>query len=133
MGGVIQPDWLCDVLRDHRRIAIFGAPKTGKTTLSSTVTDRSVIHSDDWMHLSWSDASTALVQHCNAVETPYVVEGVAIPRALRKGLLVDAVIQLTKRYEALTPAQNAMSKGLQTVFREWLDRPEASKIPIYVW
>src|SRR5262245_4436614 len=48
-GDVELPrSWFDDVLGKYSRVAIVGGPRTGKTTLSATVSDRPVIHTDDF-------------------------------------------------------------------------------------
>lgn len=116
-----EPAWFDDLLRIYARIAIAGGPKSGKTALSGFVRDRPVIHTDDFIPLGWSEASEATVQRCNAMPSCYVVEGVAVPRALRKGLLVDCVVYLTFAHDRLTSKQTDMAKGCETVFQQWRD------------
>lgn len=112
-------DWVASVLTSHARIAIAGGPRTGKTTLSQRVTDRPVFHGDDHIALGWSQASEHLAAQVNAAAGPLVVEGVQVPRALRKGMRVDVVIWLERPYVAQTPEQAIMAKGCRTVFDEW--------------
>lgn len=114
-------DWFEAVLAAHRgkRIAIAGGPRTGKTTLSQRVTDRPVYHGDDHIALGWSQASDELARQVNASVGPLLVEGVQVPRALRKGMAVDVVIWLERPYTPQTPDQAIMAKGCRTVFDEW--------------
>ncbi len=124
------------VFKLYDRIAITGAPQCGKTTLAKTITDRPVLHSDDFKHLAWSDASQVMADKANAIEGPLIVEGVAVPRALRKGMKIDAVILLTqpklapeKRDPVRWKHQVAMGKGVMKVLREW--RANNPRIPVY--
>lgn len=132
------------------RIAITGGPRTGKTTLASRLCidvaveagianpkhrglgEREIVHhTDDLIDLGWSEASQAAAALLDA-PGPWIVEGVAVSRALRKWREqhpgqpppVDRVIYLTEPHEPLTPGQRSMSKGVETVHREiepWLD------------
>jgi hypothetical protein len=63
---------------------------------------------------------------------PWVIEGVAIPRALRKWMNnnpglpppVDKIIVLYTPFEVLTKGQESMGKGIDTVLNEiqpWLE------------
>ena len=65
------------------KVAITGGPKTGKTTLSAEY--EHVRHTDDLIHLGWSEASTAISLWFDDHEVQ-TIEGVAVPRALRKWL-----------------------------------------------
>lgn len=127
------------------RICITGGPRTGKTTLakqlamkvlraaaeSGTVLGTSYLrHTDNLIHLGWSEASAAAAEWLDA-PGPWIIEGVAVSRALRKWRdqhpdeppPVDRVIFLSEPYERLTPGQLAMAKGVRTVHDEiegWL-------------
>jgi hypothetical protein len=110
---------LRNVLAAYKRIAITGAPGTGKTSYSNQVTDRPVIHTDDWMNEPWSEVPVLVKAKCEETPDSFVVEGVNVPRTLRKGLEVDAVVYLTKPLEYQSPAQVAMGKAVGTVLTEW--------------
>lgn len=109
------------------RILITGGPKTGKTTLAKQLAVENagiLLHTDDFIPLGWSTASeeTALWM---GKYGPFIIEGVAVPRALRKwlasnptGTPADKVIFLGKPWVALSPGQLAMTKGLVTVWKE---------------
>ncbi len=117
------------VFKLYNRIALTGAPSCGKTTLAKTIKDRPVFYSDDFKHLDWSDASAEIARVVNAHEGPCLVEGVAVARALRKGMKVDAVIYLTQPKIEQKPGQVVMGRGIRTVLDEW--RAKNPKIPVY--
>ena len=119
------------------RICITGGPKTGKTSLARDLMERERIaigcsfHTDDLMELGWSEASQAA---CAWLDTPgpWIVEGVAVSRALRKWRdqhpdappPVDRVIFLTTPHVERLAGQVAMARGVQTVHDEiepWLN------------
>ena len=106
------------------RILIAGIPRTGKTTLSTSLGIARVRHTDDLIALGWSEASAAAADWMGDVG-PWVIEGVAVGRALRKWLAAhsigkpcDVVYWLDSPLEALTPGQGAMAKGCTTVWDE---------------
>lgn len=111
-------DWLAEALAKYPRIAIAGGPKVGKTTLSQQVADRPVIHTDDWIEAPWEDVPHIVIAACKD-KPRYVVEGVQVPRALRKGLEVDAVVWLDQPFAHLNPRQVGMAKAVQTVLDGW--------------
>lgn len=110
------------------RVVIIGWPKTGKTTLAAALGGgRST---DEVAHLDWSEASEA-VSHWFDEPGPWIIEGVAVPRALRKwrdshpdaAPPVDHVVYLRGPRENISDEQAAMGKGLDTVMEEigdWL-------------
>lgn len=120
------------------RIAITGGPRTGKTTLGDRLNDelhpmgRITRHTDDLIgKLEWSDASAEVANWMDE-PGPWIIEGVAVSRALRKWRdnhpdqqpPVDRVIYLVEPHEALSKGQATMTKGVRKVHDEiepWLN------------
>ena len=111
-------DWFEETLLNYPRIAIAGGPRCGKTTLSNRVLDRKVYHTDDYKEIGWSEASRYVCALINEHQGPMVVEGVAVPCALRKGMLVDAVIWLDTPLTSINRHHRAMRDGCETVMTE---------------
>lgn len=129
--------WFKSLLKKYPRIAMTGGPKSGKTTLSRLANgSRTVIHTDDFRESdrepdAWSKASQMVTDTVNEEKGKLLVEGVAVPRALRKGMKVDAVLWLgchcysdncacgDKAIEPLKTGQRSMKKGQIKVFSEW--------------
>lgn len=118
------------------RIVIAGGPRTGKTTFAHDMVggddprdrrehaDVLVLHTDNLAHLGWSEASAAAALWLDA-PGPWIVEGVAAVRALRKwiaahpdGKPCDVVYWLTDPVVERTPGQVTMAKGCATVWAE---------------
>lgn len=124
------------------RIVICGGPRTGKTTLArelEVITARDPRHTDDLVHLGWSEASQAAALWLDE-PGPWIIEGVAMSRALRKWRdahpgeppPVDKVIRLTTPHVELTKGQAAMAKGEETVWQEiaeWLGWKQEHRFP----
>jgi hypothetical protein len=111
------------------RVAIAGGPRSGKTTLTDEIARERpgdpVIHTDDYMHLDWSEVSAAIVEDCSRLDR-FILEGVRVPHALRKGLEADVVIWLGEARAERTPEQESMALACATVFDEWReDHPDA--------
>ena len=112
---------------DIRRVAIAGYPRAGKTTLARSCEPLGVWirHTDDLVgRMAWSDASEE-ASHWFEADGPFVIEGVATPRALRKflrrhpeGRPCDLVLWMGTPRVELTAGQRAMGKGALTVLRE---------------
>ena len=126
----------------NTRIVVIGGPRTGKTTYAkdfpwpTRCSDPKSLggDADDRLDLPskerWSAISAEVASWLDAVG-PWVIEGVAVPRALRKWreahplmpCPVDEIHLLMTPRVALTPGQAAMGKGVQTVLNEimpWL-------------
>jgi hypothetical protein len=119
-------DFFAEALANFGRIAITGGPRTGKSTLVQRVdpTTRPVLHGDDYIHLGWSESSQALCDAANAIYGPVVIEGVQVPRALRKGMRVDVVIWLdeplmTPNERHIARRHNTMKEGCWNVMQAW--------------
>lgn len=107
-----------------KRVAICGVPRAGKSTLSREMGDER--STDDIIGLGWSEASAEAARWFDD-EGPMVVEGMTVPRALRKWLAanpegrpVEEVRWLGTPREVLTSGQANMGKGARTVFEEIL-------------
>lgn len=106
-------------------IAITGAPNSGKTTFASK--KPGVVRcTDEVMGAGWSEASAIVAQWFDdpAID---VVEGVAVPRALRKWLLTHRVGRpvetlIVLRVPALartaSPGQARMAAGMVKVLAQ---------------
>jgi adenylate kinase family enzyme len=113
-------------LRSVMRILIAGVPRSGKTTLANQL-ERSARHTDDLIGArDWSAASAEVATWFDA-PGPWVIEGVAVPRALRKwfashatGAPADEIRWLGYPRLTLTSGQAAMAKACETVWREVL-------------
>lgn len=117
------------------RIVIAGGPGSGKTTRGRELANQlgirlrgtdSLILTHDWSALS------AKVADWLDEPGDWIVEGVAVPRALRKwlashpeGLPADRFIYREKPWKPLDKSQQAMARGCATVWAEIL--PELKK------
>lgn len=112
------------------RVAIAGVPRAGKTTLAARFPGLS-LHTDNLIDLGWSEASEAAAVWFDERD-PFVIEGVAVPRALRKWLAAhpegkpcDRLFWLERPLQELSPGQARMAKGCLTVWHEV--RPELER------
>lgn len=119
------------------RICIAGGPRTGKTTLSAQLGRKlgiPVYHTDDLLSSSptgalkrrddWSGQSEEVARWFSRPGS-WIIEGVTVPRALRKWLAAhpgqapcDKVIWLTRPKVSRNKGQEAMANGCLTVWRE---------------
>lgn len=126
------------------RTLITGGPGTGKTTYARALektygegrfwcTDPVFVGGDlliDHVLPKKEQWSAESVQVARWFDWPYpwIIEGVVIPRALRKWQAAhpgepppcDQLIVLDHAWKPLTPRQEIMEKGVQTVLRELL-------------
>lgn len=106
---------------------IAGWSGTGKTTLAqatATAQDVALLSTDAFIGLGWSAGSAHVAELC-ADGVPRIVEGVAVPRVLRKLLAAapavkpcDHLIVLTQAHRPQTPGQVAQGKGHDSVLAE---------------
>lgn len=115
------------ILSRHPRIAIVGGPKTGKTTLSTSVNDRPVYHTDESREIPWEDQSQYWVDKIK--EPSFVLEGVQAARALRKGLQVDAIVHLEEPHQNLSKGQQSMAKGHEKILSDVISKNP--HLPLY--
>ncbi len=117
------------------RLVIAGVPHAGKTTLGNTLAKRpdfeNVRHTDELIgKLSWSEASAEVATWLDA-PGPWVIEGVASVRALRKWLLgdpetmllghdegkpCDALIWMWQPIEPLEGRRLGLAKSCRTIY-----------------
>lgn len=107
-----------------RKLAIAGVPRAGKTTKGRKVGVAlgSVRHTDDINDLEWSKQSETVA---GWFSEGGVVEGMTVPRALRKWLAanpegkpVDEVVFMQKPHIELNEGQDRMGKGAKTIMDE---------------
>lgn len=115
----------------HRRILIAGGPRTGKTTFANRIASKLRVaprHTDDLIGLyQWSAASDEVARWFDD-PGPFVIEGVAVARALRKWLAfhhagkpADVVYLGSVPHVALSIGQASMASGCETVWNEIRD------------
>jgi broad-specificity NMP kinase len=109
------------------RIAVIGPPRAGKTTLAEAMSAElgvRVLHTDDLIDkLEWSAASEHVASVWFAEPDPWIIEGVAVVRALRKWLAANAhgkpcdkIIALSKSWVSLTNRQAGMASGCASIW-----------------
>lgn len=115
------------------RLLITGGVGSGKTTLAHKMrkekpNDWGILFGTDDLigKCGWSEASHYIADRWLTDSGPWIIEGVAIPRALRKYLEAhpdkpppcDRIIVLTDQHKDLNPRQEAMSR---TVYEHMAD------------
>ncbi len=108
------------------RIAIAGIPDGGKSTLARKLAAHLgcvLRETDDLIPLGWSNDSAVAATWFDD-ENGFVIEGVAVVRALRKWLAAhpegkpcDRVVWLDVPKVQLTSEQLTMAKGCETIWR----------------
>lgn len=109
------------------RIVILGGARTGKTTRANALASKLGLplrHTDAAASLGWSEASAHVAGWFDA-PGPWIIEGTAAVRALRKWLAshphgkpCDTVFCHWRALEQLLPGQVAMNKGAATIWDE---------------
>jgi len=114
---------LASLLDKYERVGITGKPGSGKSQLAKSIgTLRPVFACDSLLPMEHDALTAAVVASVPA--GPIVVEGCAVPWAVRAGLKLDAVLVLTHVHEA-RPGAEGLGKGVFTVLAELAgDGPE---------
>ena len=97
--------------------------------IGDTYADRRVFLHDDFKGFEWDAVPHAMIGATQNLER-FVIEGVNVARALRKGLKVDAVIYLHKPRVPRIKGQITQAKGIHTVMKEWREKDRVT--PVYV-
>ncbi len=106
------------------RILIAGWPKSGKTTLAKSLHDLAsgVRHADDLMATQHWTAAALEVSTWIDASGPWIIEGVSVPRALRKwfersqGKPAEVVYWSNHPKVPLTRDQRITGKGCEAVW-----------------
>lgn len=122
------------------RVVIAGGPRTGKSTLAAELARPNTMHTDDLIDVyDWSGVSAHVADEWMTQPGPWIIEGVAAIRALRKwmesnpvGTPCDVLIWLTVPHETLSPGQDRMRKGCHTVYDKIVGQLEARGVTIFV-
>ena len=114
---------LQDIVSQHKRVAVTGAPTSGKTTLTNMLTGCSVVHADVVTKgHDWSLGSKVLCDFVNAMSADrIVIEGVQTPRSIRKGMKVDVLVVLPTP-DDLEKRHVGMTKGIATVIQDCINQ-----------
>lgn len=78
-------------------ICIHGKSATGKTTVAQQLCrslQYPVFHTDDYKHLGWEQSLYGLMNDLGERgSVPCIIEGIQIPRLIRKGFKADLIIE----------------------------------------
>lgn len=111
------------------RVLVIGGPRTGKTTVAKQLAEHAKVrlrHTDSLleMKVAWSEVSERVARWLDDAG-PWIIEGVALPRALRKwidanavGKPCDVIYWLSKPTVARTKGQESMAKATMTVWMQ---------------
>ena len=116
--AVIPRETVPVIIERYDRVALVGGPNSGKTTATQSVRGRPVIHATKFHGMGWKN-QPGLIRAEVKNQSRFVVEGVQVARALRKGLKVDAAIWMNPIPGRQSRKQETMTKGIKKIFLEW--------------
>lgn len=120
-----------DIIKDIggcARVCVAGGPRTGKSTLAVRASERydmKCLHGDSLVgSMEWSEVSEEISQWFEHLQGKWIIESVAMARAIRKWLQRNpgdkpfpaAVVLLEAPIQVQSKGQEAMMKGCQTVW-----------------
>jgi len=122
------------------RIVIAGGPKVGKTTLGTELAKAlgvTLQSTDALIHMGWSEVSEHVAREWLTRPGPWVIEGVATLRSIRKwlaahpqGMPCDEIRLGERPWVARTSGQESMAKGVVTVWNEIAAAVEARGVRV---
>lgn len=129
---------------ERERLVIAGGPRTGKTTAAMALQERrhwALLSTDALIHqYEWSQVSEIAATWFDHTPAPFILEGVAAARALRKwlashptGAPCDRIIVMTVPVVMRTREQETMAKGCDTVWAEIEPELRARDVTIHGW
>lgn len=108
---------ISQIYKAYNKIGITGGPGCGKTTLAKKCKDgREIIHTDDYIDLPWKEVPYKVMEDLEPLDK-FIVEGVQVPRVMRKGQELDALVLLAQTKKELTPRQYGLWKGILTILK----------------
>jgi hypothetical protein len=133
------------------RIAVIGGPRTGKTTYATTLarelgvylastgkrTPDPLVSTDNFMNLaSWDDLPDLVIERLETEEA-FVLEGTQAARVLRRwyrrdpdGPRLDRVVYFDRAWVPRNKGQEAMAKGVETIFKGLKPLLQDFEVPI---
>lgn len=119
--GSMTPTYFQELVDKYDRVALTGVVMSGKSLLLDNVkADRLILHTDDLKDRGVPfKESPGVVLDMLAGVTQFIVAGMQVPRALRKGLEIDVAVWVNDPREWLTSRQQAFSDGVRGIFHQW--------------
>jgi hypothetical protein len=118
---------------------VAGGPRAGKSHLAERLSELTATRrrgTDELVTLGWSEGSEA-ASHWFDEPGPWIVEGVAMSRALRKwlarnptGAPADTIVHLNAPAAVRSRGQHVMALGCQTVWEDILPELQARGVHI---
>lgn len=129
------------------RIAVCGGPRTGKSTFASKLASelgielfstgkRAVVATDNFMGVGWENVPRLVMERLGELDD-WILEGTQATRVLRhwyrtapETLRLDRVYFFDRPWVVRNGGQNAMAKGVMTIWREVRRELHKREIPI---
>lgn len=129
------------------RIAICGGPRTGKSTFASKLArelgielfstgKKALVATDNFIAVGWDNVPTCVMERLVELDD-WVLEGTQATRVLRhwyrtapETLQLDRVYFFDRPWVVRNGGQNAMAKGVATIWREVRRELHRREVPI---
>ena len=128
----LSPTVWRELVAAYSRIALTGVVNSGKTLLLEEggrgTPPKEVVHTDQLKRSDWPSIPSKICSMTSGKDSIIVV-GTQVPRCLRKGLEVDAVVWLNTSRTGLDRRQEGFGKGIRKIMHAW--RHQHPEIPVY--
>lgn len=128
----LSPTVWRQLLEEHSRIGLTGVVMSGKTLLLEEgglgIPPREVLHIDTLRKNDWEMIPSIVCSRLSTKES-FIVVGVQVPRCLRNGLEIDALVWLDTSRKVRTNRQHGVGKGTRKIMHHW--RHLHPEIPVY--
>ena len=88
---------------------------------------RRQVERDMYRELDWSDQPLKILDDLEGRDS-YILEGIQVPRVLRKGLIPEVVLVLREPFEPLTGRQRGLGKAIDKWLGDWQEMPHAADV-----
>jgi len=109
-------------------VAIAGLPNAGKTFITDRASEHYKFHTDDFVHqYDWLSLPQGVIDAIGDKDQ-WLVEGMQVPRLLKRGLKPELVVWMDNPKVRLSPKQAGLGRQMWKAFEDWSHHNEFSAV-----